>query len=92
MTTIVHKLLELYKTKPHSIALNLLFNKEADQVISYSNLIHGSAGYAKALNDAGIKPGEVVIACFSIQGPPLEPPCMRLMIPIGTGGAGWFVS
>lgn len=61
MNTFANKLLELYEAYPQSIALHLLLNQLPDISISYSELIHGSAGYTVALNNAGIKPGEVVI-------------------------------
>jgi acyl-CoA synthetase (AMP-forming)/AMP-acid ligase II len=61
MKTFVHKLLELYESKPHSIALHLQLNQGLDKSISYSDLIHSSAGYSAALKNAGIQAGEVVI-------------------------------
>jgi len=61
MTTLVHKLLELYEAIPNSIVLHLLLHKERDRPVTYKDLIHGSAAYTLALKDAGIKPGEVVI-------------------------------
>jgi len=61
MSTVTQKLLQLYEMAPQSTAVRLLCSQEPERVISYSRLIHGSAGYATALQNAGIKPGEVVI-------------------------------
>ena len=61
MNTFTHKLLDLYESKPQSIAIHLLQNQKPDKSITYSELIQGAAGYSAALNDAGIRMGEVVI-------------------------------
>jgi fatty-acyl-CoA synthase len=61
MNTFTHKLLDLYQSEPESIALHLLLNQEPDRSITYSELIHGAAGYASALKNSGIHPGEVAI-------------------------------
>src|SRR4030042_4840840 len=61
MNTFTHKLLELYDSNPQSIAIHLLQNQKPDKSITYSELIHGAAGYSAALKDAGIRMGEVVI-------------------------------
>ena len=41
--------------------MRLLHNRQPDQALTYRHLLHGSAGYAHALAQAGIQPGEVVI-------------------------------
>jgi fatty-acyl-CoA synthase len=61
MSTIAQRLLDLAADHPQSIAVRLLFNQAPDIHISYSKLMHGSSGYAAALRNAGIHPGEVVI-------------------------------
>jgi fatty-acyl-CoA synthase len=61
MHTLAQKLLQLNEITPQSIAVRLLYNQEPERVITYSHLLHGSAGYTAALRDAGIQPGEVVI-------------------------------
>lgn len=61
MRTLAQKLLQLFEAAPQSIAVRLLFDQKPERVITYSRLIYGSAGYAAALQNAGIKPGEVVI-------------------------------
>lgn len=61
MNTLAQRLLQLNQAAPQSIAVRLLFTQEPEIVITYDRLIHGAAGYAAALNNAGIQPGEVVI-------------------------------
>jgi fatty-acyl-CoA synthase len=61
MSTLSQRLLDLSAKNPHSIAVSLLFNQAADKKITYSKLVQGSSGYAAALKNAGIQPGEVVI-------------------------------
>ncbi len=61
MPTVAEKLLHLAKQAPGSTAVRLLFNQEAERVISYERLIHRSAGYARQYDQAGIRPGEVAI-------------------------------
>ena len=61
MSTLAQKLLQLYEMSPQAIAVRLLFNQEPERVLTYTRLIYGSAGYAAALHNAGIKSGEVVI-------------------------------
>jgi polyketide synthase PksJ len=61
VNSIVQRLLDLYEEHSNSAAIHLLVNQEPDHAVTYSDLIHGSAGYAKALKDLGINPGEVVI-------------------------------
>jgi acyl-CoA synthetase (AMP-forming)/AMP-acid ligase II len=61
MNTLAQKLLQLNKIAPHTIAVRLLFSHKPAQAITYSGMIHGSAGYSNALTNAGIQPGEVVI-------------------------------
>ncbi|OGO10732.1 MAG: hypothetical protein A2Y53_02740 [Chloroflexi bacterium RBG_16_47_49] len=61
MKTFVHALLKQYDVNPQSKALHLLLDQKPDKSITYSDLIHGSAGYTAALKNAGIQAGEVVI-------------------------------
>jgi acyl-CoA synthetase (AMP-forming)/AMP-acid ligase II len=61
MNNLTQKLLQLNEIASQSIAVRLLFNQQPGKVITYSRLIHGSAGYTAALQDSGINPGEVVI-------------------------------
>ena len=61
MGTLAQKLLELSTKNPRSIAVRLLFNQAAEIQVTYSKLVQGASGYAAALKNAGIQPGEVVI-------------------------------
>jgi fatty-acyl-CoA synthase len=61
MNNLAQKLLQINEIAPQTIAVRLVFNQAPESVITYSRLIHGSAGYSVALQDAGIHPGEVVI-------------------------------
>lgn len=61
METLAQKLLQLYATAPETIAVHLLFEHAPENTITYSRLICGSAAYSAALQNAGIKPGEVVV-------------------------------
>jgi acyl-CoA synthetase (AMP-forming)/AMP-acid ligase II len=61
MTTFTQKLLDLFQSVPQSTALHLLQDQKPDRSITYSDLIHGAAGYTAALNNAGVQKGEVVI-------------------------------
>lgn len=61
MRTVTQTLLQLYQDQPDQIAVRLLYNHQPEQVISVRDLLRGAAGYAQALRQAGIRPGEVVI-------------------------------
>src|SRR5512142_561727 len=54
-------LLSAYQEVPDRIAIHLLMNRQPDRPITYHHLVQGSAGYARALEQAEIQPGEVVI-------------------------------
>ncbi len=55
---------------PDKVILRLLSNHLPDEEISYQKLFQGAAGYARALEQAGIQPGEVVVLVLQ-QGPDL---------------------
>jgi len=59
--TIPRVLAQAYEEAPEQVCLRLLFAKEPEQAITYSQLMRGAAGYAGALAEAGILPGEVVV-------------------------------
>jgi fatty-acyl-CoA synthase len=61
MNILAQKLLRLNEIAPQSIAVRLQYNQRPERIITYSSLIHGSAGYSAAFNNAGIQPGEVII-------------------------------
>lgn len=57
-TQILHR---TYSESPDQVAVQLLQNKQPDLPITYRDLIHGAAGYARALEQASVQPGEVVV-------------------------------
>jgi fatty-acyl-CoA synthase len=61
MPTIAQKLLELAAADPERAAIRMLHPPEPDTVLSRRHLLDGAAGYARALEQAGVQPGEVVI-------------------------------
>ena len=63
----------LYKSAqeaPDQAALRLLYSRQPEQTLTYSDLWRVSAAYASALAEAGIQPGEVVILILN-HGPGL---------------------
>jgi fatty-acyl-CoA synthase len=61
MKNIANQLLQNYHLAPKQKILHLLFNRQPDQSFTSTQLLQGAIGYARALQEAGIKPGEVVI-------------------------------
>lgn len=61
MTTFFERLAQIYKTDAERPAVHLLYSRQPAEHVMYMDLLHGSAGYACALEAAGIQPGEVVI-------------------------------
>jgi acyl-CoA synthetase (AMP-forming)/AMP-acid ligase II len=61
MTTLAHLLRQNYAEAPDRPAIHLQYSRPPDETITYHKLIRGAAGYARALRDAGLQPGEVVI-------------------------------
>ncbi len=59
--TIAWNLARSYQEAPDQTAINLLFSKQPDQQVTYRALIEGAAGFARALDDQGVLPGEVVV-------------------------------
>jgi fatty-acyl-CoA synthase len=46
---------------PERVAIHLMQNRQEDVPITYRALLRGAAGYARALGEAGVRPGDVVI-------------------------------
>jgi fatty-acyl-CoA synthase len=59
--TFSENLLETYAESPERTAIHLLQARQPDRQISFASLVHGAAGVATALSEAGVRPGEVVI-------------------------------
>ncbi len=49
------------ETSPDQMALCLLSSSQPDRAITYLDLLKGSLAYARALAQAGIQPGEIVV-------------------------------
>ena len=61
MTTFFQRLRELYENSPDRPALHWMDPRSAEHPISYRELLCGAAGFAEALQTAGVQPGEVVV-------------------------------
>jgi fatty-acyl-CoA synthase len=59
--TLTGRLQQLYEQAPERTAIYMLFARQPDQPVTTRELLHGAAGYAQALDAAGIQAGEVVI-------------------------------
>ena len=70
MPTFSHILRQAYAEAPERVAVHLLQNRQPDLPVTYRRLLGGAAGYARALEGAGVGPGEVVILILQ-HGEPL---------------------
>ena len=61
MTTVAQTLYRSYQEAPDRSAVTLQCARQPDQPISFRQLVEGGAGCARALAEAGIQPGEVVV-------------------------------
>ena len=61
MKTFPQELIKTYQEVPEQVAIHLLFNHKPDKPVTYRQLFQGAAGYARALDQAKVQPGEVVI-------------------------------
>ncbi len=61
MTTFSQVLKDHYLQDPQKVALYLLQSGQEDVPVNYRDLIDGAAAYARAIEEQGIKRGEVVI-------------------------------
>jgi len=61
MRTFTHIIREIYTQVPDRHAAFLIQSGQPDQGLTYRDLLCGAAGYAYALGEADIRPGEVVI-------------------------------
>lgn len=61
MSNFSEQLLRSYRECPEQTAITLLLNGQADLPVSYRQLVEGAAAWDRALTQAGILPGEVVI-------------------------------
>jgi acyl-CoA synthetase (AMP-forming)/AMP-acid ligase II len=61
MPTFSHLLKERYQLTPDKVAVTLLHSGQPDRPVTYRDLVHGAAGYAKTLEENSVQPGDVVI-------------------------------
>src|ERR1043166_9545945 len=61
MTTFPERLQALHTRTPNRVALTLQFSNADDLSITVNQLICGASRYARAYDQAGIQPGEVVV-------------------------------
>ena len=61
MKTFPQELIKTYQEVPEQVAIHLLFNHKPDKPVTYRQLFQGAACYARALDQAKVQPGEVVI-------------------------------
>jgi acyl-CoA synthetase (AMP-forming)/AMP-acid ligase II len=61
MYTLAHLLQRNFAEDPERPAVHLLYPRQPDFTLTHRALMQGAAGYARALEAAGIGPGEVVI-------------------------------
>ncbi len=61
MSTFFERLAQISQTDGDRIAVHLLDSRQPGKHLSYDDLLNGSAAYARALQAAGIQPGEVVV-------------------------------
>jgi acyl-CoA synthetase (AMP-forming)/AMP-acid ligase II len=61
VTTFFHRLRDLYEKNPDPTVIHWMDPRQPEHPISYRDLIQGAAGYAAALQSAGVQPGEVVV-------------------------------
>ena len=61
MPTLTHILCQSYAEAPERTAVTLLDPRRSEERITYRRLVQGAAGYAEALAQAGVQPGEVVV-------------------------------
>jgi acyl-CoA synthetase (AMP-forming)/AMP-acid ligase II len=61
VTTFFHRLRDFYEKNPDQTVIHWMTPRQAEHPISYRQLIQGAAGFARALEDSGVQPGEVVV-------------------------------
>ncbi len=61
MTTFYSRLENLYSRSPQQTAVHWMQPRTPENPMTYRDLVCGAAGYAAALQAAGVQPGEVVI-------------------------------
>lgn len=65
MENFSRSLRQSFEERPEQVAVRLLYNQRPEQPIPYRGLVLGAARYLRALSEAGIGQGEVVILIFN---------------------------
>jgi acyl-CoA synthetase (AMP-forming)/AMP-acid ligase II len=71
MTTLAHNLIRSAGELPGRTAITLI-EGEATRPLTYAELLAGAIGYARALAEAGVRPGEMVVIILEHGRPLLE--------------------
>jgi len=61
MQNLTQVLYRTYIEAPRQIAVNLLYSRQPEEVLTYQDLLISAVRYSLALQKAGVQPGEVVI-------------------------------
>jgi acyl-CoA synthetase (AMP-forming)/AMP-acid ligase II len=61
MSTFSATLSRIYRECPDRVTVYLQQNRQPDVAITYRDLLRGAAGYARALDEAGVRAGDVVV-------------------------------
>ena len=61
MITFFQRLRELYEKSPDQTVIHWMDARQPEHSITYGELVRGAAGFAGALEQAGVQPGEVVV-------------------------------
>jgi acyl-CoA synthetase (AMP-forming)/AMP-acid ligase II len=61
MPTFSDLLKHFYDKEPERVALYVLFSGQPDRPLTYRQLLQGAAAYARAFEEQGVQPGEVVV-------------------------------
>jgi len=61
MPTFSDLLKNFYEKEPERVALYVLLSGQPDRLVTYRQLLQGAAAYARAFEQHGIQPGEVVV-------------------------------
>ena len=61
MPTFSDLLKNFYDKEPERVALYVLFSGQPDRPLTYRQLLQGAAAYARAFEQHGVQPGEVVV-------------------------------
>ena len=61
MPTFSDLLKNFYDKEPERVAMYVLFSGQPDRPLTYRQLLQGATAYARAFEEHGVQPGEVVV-------------------------------